>query len=881
MKALIVDGNSILNRSFYGIKLLSNKKGQYTNAIYGFLTSFQKVKEEYKPEAIAIAFDLPYPTFRKEIFKDYKANRKGMPNELASQLPILKELLTYLGYKIIECPGYEADDILGTLSKKFEECGHEVLIYTGDRDSLQLVSNSISVRLACSKNGKSDFETYDTKKIKEVYGVSPLELIEIKALQGDTSDNIPGVKGIGSKIAEFLVQNFKSLDNIYKNIMLIEIKEGVRKKLIEGKDSAYMSRKLGKINLEAPIETGINFYLFNKVDTKTDTKKAKNIMVDLELFSLIDKFIGEEYQTGLGDNRGNPKSFVEVERVLDLEILKHCLEGCKEIVFNANFEESRLKSFAVLCNKKIYYIENLNEDTFLYLKNMLENKNISKIVYDAKNLFLNLNKIGINIENICFDITLASYILNPSSSDYSLQRLSAEYNLSDFDIKDIKNIKDENDKKFSSIEFFKGTKIIGELKEVLFNKLSENNQLDLLFNIELPLAKVLAQMENYGFKVDKQGLVNYSKVLSGEVDKIQSEIYNILGFEFNINSPKQLGVALFETLGLPKGKKGKSGYSTSAEVLEGLRAYHPVIDMILKFRAFSKLKSTFCDGMVKLISADGRIHARFNQTETRTGRISCTDPNLQNIPVRTETGRELRKYFCTEEGYVLVDADYSQIELRVLAHLSKDKNMIEAFKNDEDIHTLTASKIFNLPSDMIGSEARTRAKAVNFGIIYGMGAFSLAKDLGVTRAEASRYIKAYLSKYNKVDLYLQQMVSSAKTNGYSETMFNRRRYLPELSSSNFNLRAFGERVARNMPIQGSAADIIKIAMIKVDKRLKNENLNAKLILQIHDELIVESRSDDAEEVKLILKEEMENAVDLLVPLKVNISLGKTWYDAKT
>lgn len=874
MKALIVDGNSILNRSFYGIKLLSTKKGQYTNAIYGFLTSFQKVKEEYSPDAIAIAFDLKIPTFRKKIFEGYKANRKGMPDELASQLPCLKEILLSMGYKLVECPGFEADDILGTLSYNFGKQGNECLIYTGDRDSLQLVSDFVSIRLASTK----DYKFYDVLKIKEDYGVSPLELIEIKALQGDTSDNIPGVKGIGSKTAEFLIQKFKNLDNLYENINSDEIKETLRKKLIEGKESAYMSKKLGTINLEAPIETDINLYM----PKEKNIKKLKSMMVDLEFFSLMNKFIDDIEKKSLKNYEIKENTSFTLTEVCDFSDMDAILQNISKIALSINssksFSDKNLYSVTVFYNKddnkNIYYFKSMDSDRFKSFENILKEKNISKIVYNSKEIFSNLEKANITIDNISFDIILAAYILNPSASDYTLERLCEEYN--------VKIPKIDTDKLYEEeeINIFKNTVMIWDLENELFKELEKNDQLSLFSDVELPLSKILADMEIAGFKVDSKGLSDYSKILADRVSKIQTEIYEILGFEFNINSPKQLGTALFENLGLPKGKKGKTGYSTSAKVLESLRLYHPIIDLILEFRALSKLKSTFCDGMIKLIGDDGRIHAYFNQTETRTGRISCTDPNLQNIPIRMETGRELRKYFCAEPNYILVDADYSQIELRVLAHLSCDENMINAFINDEDIHSLTASKIFNLPPDMIGAEARTRAKAVNFGIIYGMGAFSLSQDLGITRAEADRYIKAYLFRYSGVNSYLNKMVENAKSKGYAETILKRRRYLPELVSSNYNLRSFGERVARNMPIQGSAADIIKLAMIKVYNRLLEKKLRGRLILQVHDELIVESHIDDAKEVENVLREEMENVIKLSVPLKVNISSGETWYNAK-
>lgn len=872
MKALIIDGNSVLNRSFYGIKLLSNKKGQYTNAIYGFLTTFQKIKDEFSPDAVAVAFDMPGPTFRKDIFTEYKAQRKGMPDELASQMPILKRLLKLLGYKIVQCSGYEADDILGTLSVSFSEQGHLTLIATGDRDSLQLVSENTLVRIASTKHGKAESTLYDVGRIKEVYGVSPKELIEIKALQGDTSDNIPGVKGIGQKTAESLIQNYKSIDNIYDNIDSPDIRESVKKKLIEGKDNAYMSKKLGTICTSVPIETDINLY----IPAKPDSKDARALMTELEFYSLIDKVCPNKPKDEIPNSSDKPKEKIKAEKISKFDDLIKDVEktGCKVSV-HAEFKEDKI-SFMALCGAdKLYYIDNINNNLGEPIKNFLENENINKVVYDLKGMINGLNKADIKIKGVSSDIMLSAYILNPSASNYGLGRLCEEYRIDNADIEDAQCYSD------SQLSTLKSVVLISRLEKILSNELIKNHQEDLLSKIELPLSYVLADMEIAGFRVDKEGLSEYDRVLSDKICEIQAQIYKSMGFEFNINSPKQLGIALFEDLGLPKRKKNKTGYSTSAQVLESLINYHPAIAMILQFRALSKLKSTYCDGMIKLINpSDGRIHAYFNQIETRTGRISCTDPNLQNIPVRTQAGRKLRKYFCADDSCVLVDADYSQIELRILAHLSDDKNMIDAFNSNEDIHTLTASKIFNIPVSMIGSEARTRAKSVNFGIIYGIGAFSLSQDLGISRAEADGYIKAYLQKYKGVDEYLKVMVENAKSNGYAETMFNRRRYLPELSSSNFNLRSFGERVARNMPIQGTAADIIKIAMIKVNNKLKEGGFKARIILQVHDELIVETPTDEVMQVKRILKENMENAVNLRVPLTVNISSGKTWYDAK-
>lgn len=866
LKALIVDGNSILNRSFYGIKLLSNKKGQHTNAIYGFLTSFNKIYDQYKPDAVAIAFDMPGSTFRKSMFSDYKAKRRGMPDELASQLPILKELILALGYKIVECQGYEADDILGTLSHNFQNQGHESLIYTGDRDSFQLISDKIFVYLASNK--KADSIVYDSEKINEIYGVSPKDLIEIKALQGDTSDNIPGVKGIGEKTAQTLIQKFKNLEEIYANIEKLDLKENLKKKLIDGKESAYMSRKLGTIYLEAPVELDISVYRPSSIDFK----KTKEIMTDLEFFSLMEKMIcGESLKNSESDFSISAANLTNVKDFSDL------MEKIKEngkVNFFAKFSDKEIK-FSVFSGEfGVFCVRNTNESSFLFIKRVLENEKIEKCVYNFKEICSNLQKCGLKIENVTFDILLASYILNPSLENYDFNFIASGYK---FSFPEISNKEDYDD---YEINLIKCAYVSDKLASKISYEIEKNKQKDLLLNVEIPLSRVLSDMEKSGFKIDRYGLLEYKQVLSNKISVLQDQIYRAIGFKFNISSPKQLASALFERLHLPKGKKSKTGYSTGAKVLEKLKYYHPSIDMILEYRTLSKLKSTYCDGLDKLIDENSRIHAYFNQTETKTGRISCIEPNLQNIPVRTEVGREFRKYFCAKENFVLVDADYSQIELRILAHLSKDESMIEAFRNEEDIHALTASKIFDLPVDMINSEARNRAKTVNFGVIYGMGAFSLSQDLGISRKEADEYIDSYFSKYIGVKNYMVKSLESAREKGYVETILHRRRYLPELVSQNFNLRSFGERAARNTPVQGSAADIIKMAMIKVHKRVKEENLKANMILQIHDELILETHRDDEESVKLVLKEEMENVIKLLVPLKVNISSGRTWYDAK-
>lgn len=845
MKLLVVDGNSILNRAFYGIRLLTTKDGQFTNAIYGFLTMLLKIQEDVTPDAVAIAFDLKAPTFRHKAYDGYKSNRKGMPEELHQQLQPLKDLLTLLGYTIITKEGYEADDILGTLSHTCKVNGDECVLATGDRDSLQLINDKVTVRLASTKGGKANAILYDEKKIMDDYGVTPRQLIEIKAIQGDSSDCIPGVPGIGPKGAGDLIQRFNNLDYIYENLDTIDIKDGMRKKLRENKDSAYMSRMLGEIKLDIPIDTDINHYLVNC----TQPDEVSRMMAKLELFSLIDKFKLKEVESAEETPKEKKKYSLNEKNTIDLL-------GKELYIYSNSKSKGDIDYLYIIEENEI--IKTTDVDTVLKSEN-------KKYVYSSKELFAYANKKGFEIKNLVFDVTLASYLLNPNSSSYDIDKLNGEYEVETYDGED---------------EFLCNIAPMIDLCNILEKKIEQCNQKKLLNEIEIPLSNVLAGMENLGFAVDKQGIEDFGKMLKENIENLKSEIYNSVGREFNINSPKQLGIALFEDLALPCKKKTKSGYSTSADVLESLKNQHPVVSMVLQYRTLSKLNSTYCEGLLKVIGDDGRIHSSFNQTETRTGRISSTEPNLQNIPVRTELGREMRKFFTAREGWVLVDADYSQIELRVLADISGDKNMIDAFKNNQDIHAITASQVFNMPLDFVTGEMRSRAKAVNFGIVYGIGAYSLAKDIGVTNKEAKNYIESYLKHYSGIDKYMHDVVEKAKDTGYVETVFGRRRYLPELSASNGMTRAFGERVARNAPIQGTAADIIKIAMIKVDKRLTEENLEARLVLQVHDELIVECPSHESMRVAMILQEEMEKAVSLSVPLVADSAVGKTWYDAK-
>ena len=840
MKLLVIDGNSIINRAFYGIKLLTTKDGQYTNGVYGFINILNRLRELESPDCVAVAFDLKAPTFRHEMYSEYKAGRKGMPEELRSQMPILKDWLIKAGYSYIECPGFEADDILGTLSAVCENTGDECVISTGDRDSLQLVSDKTRVLLAATRMGKTEIVNYDKPALFEKYGLTPEEMIELKALMGDSSDNIPGVAGVGEKTATDLITRYHSIDYIYENLETLEIKEGVRKKLADGKESAYLSRKLGTICKTAPIDCNVEAYKIKPMDTAA----LSSLMTSLEFFKLMEKM-------GIEPTVGQTEMDLFSDTAPEIEYTDTVPEITGEVTVLIKDNEA-----AAVNGGKVFLLGDEQ------LSALLADKQTEKRVYDYKNLSKKYKT-----ENVTFDGMLGAYLCNPSSSSYEVDRLIAEYGGNCPDLGEVK-------------EIVKQACLYATACDNIQKELCRTEQAELLKEIELPLAKVLGEMEEYGFLVDKDGLTELSVELGEKIESLEKEIYSLTGYEFNLNSPKQLGVALFEKLGLPAKKKTKSGYSTSAEVLEELRDKHPAVELLLEYRKLAKLKSTYADGLGGCIAEDGRIHSTFNQTEARTGRISSLEPNLQNIPVRTEEGKRLREYFIAPKGRVLCDADYSQIELRVLASIANDKNMIDAFSSGVDIHTATASQVFSIPVDMVTSVLRSRAKAVNFGIVYGIGAFSLAKDIGVSRAEAASYIDNYLATYKGVADYMENTIKAAKADGFVKTLFSRRRYLPELNNSNRMMVAFGERVARNAPIQGTAADIIKLAMIKVSARLKKELPTARLILQVHDELIVECEEKDAEAVCRILSEEMENSAQLKVKLTADAAYGKNWLEAK-
>lgn len=866
MRLLVIDGNSIVNRAFYGIKLLTTKDGQFTNGIYGFMNILIRLRQDCDPDRVAVAFDVHAPTFRHNMYDAYKAGRKGMPDELRSQMPVLKELLTYLGYTIVEKEGFEADDILGTLSaqcKGEDKC----FVATGDRDSLQLVSDNTTVLLAATKMGKATTVVYDKAKIMEDYGVEPKGMIEIKALMGDSSDNIPGVAGIGQKTAGDLISRFGSIDYIYEHIDEIDIKKGVREKLIADKDNAYLSRTLGTINLEAPIDLDMDTYAIGG----GDAGKAIRLLSQLEMFGIIEKLgltadiitVDEDKAEAVTE-----KLYFRYER--DLMGLLGRFKNEGKAYFTYEFADGDITKFYFLFENEVLCVEGNCLDFYDFLPAFFEGE-WEKYTTDTKLMHKYALSHGFVVNNIRMDLALAGYILNPAANSYDIQRLAAEY---DVTLSDIEYDGEENSDAIKAKE----CTCLKRLCELFRKQISENGQDMLLDEIEIPLACVLAGMENEGFLVDKEGIEDFGVEMSERIEKLTAEIYEMAGCEFNINSPKQLGTVLFETLGLPCKKKTKSGYSTNAEVLEELAQEYPIVALVLEYRTLAKLKSTYCEGLLKVIGKDGRIRSTLNQTETRTGRISSTEPNLQNIPVRSELGSRMRKFFVAGEGNVLVDADYSQIELRVLAHLSGDRTMIDGFIGGEDIHRITASQVFNMPVHMVTPLMRSRAKAVNFGIVYGIGAFSLAKDIGVTRKEADSYIKGYLHHYEGIRRYLEKVVADARESGYVETMFHRRRYLPELTASNKMLQAFGERVAKNAPVQGSAADIIKIAMVKVAKRLKDEHCKGRLIMQVHDELIIECPEGEKQQVEKILKEEMESACSLAAPLTADVNTGKTWFE---
>lgn len=867
MNLLVLDGNSIVNRAFYGIKLLTTKSGYYTNAIYGFLNILLKLQDTCHPDGVAVAFDVHEPTFRHKQYADYKAGRKPMPQELRAQMPVLKELLTALGYTTVECPGWEADDVLGTLAAACRDSGDACFIATGDRDALQLAHGGVKVLLARTKMGQAVTDVYDESAIAAEYGITPQALIQVKALQGDSSDNIPGVAGVGAKTALDLVQRFGTLDAIYKDLDTLDIKPGVREKLRRDKDKAYLSLDLGTIRTNAPIDAVPAHYAV----TGGDPAAAIALFRKLELFSLIDKFnLDRDLVPGGETEVSAPAHQPERLTCVDADDLLTRLRKAGNVYVVPQMAEGTVTDLFFPLGDTVFVMPADTPEFGYFVRTLLAEDTVRIFGYNTKELHRLAQKQGVRCGNICGDLQLSAYLLRPSDAKYDLAQLALEYNVP---VPAYRNSLDQEEPAVALAV------ILPELFAKTDALIDDAGQRKLLTEIELPLAGVLARMECAGFDVDKAGIEAFSKKLSTRISTLTDEIFEAVGHEFNINSPKQLGVALFEDLGLPCKKKTKSGYSTNAQVLEGLRSAHPVVEKIMEYRTLTKLKSTYCDGLLKVIDTDGRIHTRFNQVETRTGRISSLEPNLQNIPIRTDLGREMRKFFIAAPGCRLVDADYSQIELRVLASMAEDQTMIDAFNSGADIHTATAAQVFGLPPEMITPQLRSRAKAVNFGIVYGIGAFSLAKDIGVSNKEAKEYIDSYMHTYQGVAAYMQRMIDAAKDTGYATTLFGRRRYLPELAASNHMLRAFGERVARNMPIQGTAADIIKIAMVRVDRRLYAEGMESRLILQVHDELIVEAPEAEADRALQIVTEEMEHACNMAVLLRADGKIGQTWYDA--
>ncbi len=843
MKLLAIDGNSILNRAFYGIKLLSNKNGVFTNAVFGFMNIYLKNIADVSPDAIAVAFDLRLPTFRHKAVSYYKANRKGMPPELAQQLPIVKELLTLMGVRILECEGFEADDILGTLAQSCTDSGDQCFVLTGDRDSLQLIGDNVTVLLATNK------ETihYDTDRFTEDYGFDPIHLIDLKALMGDSSDNIPGVPGIGEKTASSLIKEYSTIENLYEKYADSDLSKGVKAKLEKGKASAEESKWLAAIVRNAPIEMSVKSY----IPSQPDRLAVSRLLSELEMFKLMDK-LGISASEGVSDANDKAESPEELNLIcapLDKEIISS-LTDCSYIFRNG--------LLSVRSGQNIYTSD--NEELIL---KFLSSKCV-KSTDDAKLHYRFAMAHGGNLSNLKNDAAVCGYLLNTSSSEYTIEKLCAEYGVHYYAEK-------EENADLVSIE---------NLAKVLRSEIEVHGMTELLENIEMPLTEVLASMEETGICINKQGVENFGISLKEQIEETQQMIFDDAGHEFNISSPKQLGTVLFEELGLPAKKKTKSGYSTNAEVLEELRNQSPIVDNVLKYRQYTKLNSTYVSGLIDKIAPDGRIHTCFKQTETRTGRISSTEPNMQNIPVRTELGSQMRKFFTAAPGKTLVDADYSQIELRVMAHLCGDENMISAFTSGEDFHTSTAAQVFDMPVFMVTPEMRSAAKAVNFGIIYGIGAFSLSKDIGISVAQAKKYISDYMARFPKVKSFTESVVEEAVKTGCVATMFGRKRRIPELSSSNKMLQAAGKRIAMNTPVQGTAADLIKIAMINVYRRLKEEIPDARLILQVHDELILEVSPEDAQMAAEILKEEMQGVYEMKVPLAVDVHTGFSWYDAK-
>jgi DNA polymerase-1 len=875
-KLLILDSNSLMNRAFYALPPLTNSEGIHTNAIFGFTNMLLKMKEEIKPDYIVATFDRKAPTFRHKEFVDYKAGRKRMPDELAEQFPLVKDLLTLLAIDIFEIDGFEADDLIGTLSTYAEKQNIEVYIVTGDRDALQLASENIKVII--TKKGITEKEVYDKQRMIDEFGVTPTQFIDVKGLMGDTSDNIPGVPGIGEKTAYKLIQTYGSIENVLNNIENISGKK-IKDNLQQFSEQAIFSKKLATIVTDVPVEIDLESI---KSKDNFDFEGLRKLFLRLQFKSLLDK-LEKEYDTGKSHREeAKQVEFAVVDRINSLkEMVENMLAEDEDEVYllfdienSTVYSKLAIRSFVLYKNKNTFYVDvqklfsESDKETKAYLKELFETSSCRKICHDVKNVYTALSKLDIKLTNVVFDTTIAAYLIDSSKGEYELLSLIREYLNIDIRGEGIE------------LEVRKGEKL-KELYLVLDRKIKEFNMEELLNKVELPLCEVLSYMEQKGFKVSREKLDGLGVHFSAEITKMEKEIYELAEEEFNINSPKQLGKILFEKLDLPVIKKTKTGYSTNAEVLDQLLDKHPIIEKILYYRQLTKLYSTYIEGLKNVIDKDGKIHSNLNQTVTTTGRLSSTEPNLQNIPIKYEMGRAIRKVFEADSSdCVILSADYSQIELRVLAHIAEDENLISAFKNHSDIHTKTASEVFKVPMEEVTSIMRSRAKAVNFGIVYGISDFSLAKDLKIPKSEAKMYMDAYFERYPNVKKYMQDITSHAEEKGYVDTILKRRRYIPEIKASNKIMKALGERLAMNAPIQGSAADIIKLAMVNVKSRIDELNLKSSLILQVHDELILNVFKDELDVVKELVKNEMESVLDLSVPLEVDINIGDTWYDAK-
>ena len=849
MKLMILDGNSIVNRAYYGVRMLNAPDGTPTNAVYGFLAILQKLLDDNSPDALCVAFDLPAPTFRHRQYELYKAQRKPMPEDLAVQMPVLKELLSAMGIKQLAAEGWEADDVLGTVARICEEAGWDCEIVTGDRDSFQLITGRTDVLHVKSSRGRTETIDYTLPYFHEEYGFAPPQMVDLKALMGDASDNIPGVAGIGEKTAMELVRRFGTIDNIYSQLDTLDIRDAVRKKLAAGEESARMSYELATIRRDAPVELvpGDALWRLEKSPELLDMLRR------LGFNRYIDKWgLAEEQDTAAAAER-------EVRALPELELSPEEIAARIEKAEYVSVLHAGDMSALTLCDgEAVFKAEQLAcGAAWDGIIDKLFSDKVRKVSHGVKDFMAMAMTEDIAPRGFVFDTELAAYVLDPTESAYPIEKLSARHLGAE--------------KPAAQAAY--------ELYPALDARLSEAGSHELYYDIELPLCAVLADMERAGFLVDRAALSAYGESMVSGIDALQRQVWDYAGHEFNINSPKQLGEVLFEELMLPAGKKTKTGWSTNADVLEKLVGKHPIISDILDYRMLTKLKSTYADGLIKVISPDGRIHTNFKMTVTATGRLSSTEPNLQNIPVRKELGSEIRKMFVAAPGHVLVDADYSQIELRLLAHISGDETMKNAFLTGEDIHAVTASQVFGVPLGDVTAQMRSHAKAVNFGIVYGISAFSLAQDIGVRPREAQAYIDAYLEKYHGVREYMERVIAEAKANGYVSTLYGRRRPMPELKSPNRNMRAFGERVARNMPIQGTAADIMKLAMVNVHRRMRAEGLESRLILQVHDELIAECPEHEAERVKALLEEEMSGAAKLSVPLTANAKIGRSWAEA--